>query len=194
MFALSRTSRLLAIVGLLLTSIGAGRVPHGGTVDPAVSLAGCIISLMAGFSANPPRCGLVHRALRSGLIVLGILVLWAGTIAAATTVAGIYYARSHQTPFSASAEIVMATICAVVAPCCLTFKARAWQGWNRQELGLAWGYWLAWRIWCCFAFQCLAGLDHPGGRYNGQSRFNSRHGSSRQCQQSESRTPDVSPR
>jgi DNA-binding transcriptional LysR family regulator len=96
-------------------------------------------------------------------MVLGILVLWAGAVAAATAVAGVYYARSHQTPYTGTAEIIMAAICAVVAPWCLAFKSRAWLGWNRRALGLAWAYWLAY-----FPFAMVAAaLSQPWSSKDG---------------------------
>jgi hypothetical protein len=131
-----------ALVGLALLSLGASRCPGGGPGGLLLSIVGCAVCLVFVLSLGGFRGTKVQRILRAGLAVIGVLVLWAGTIAAATAVAGVFHARNHNMPYTGSAEVVMAVICAVIAPALLTFKGRAWMGWNRGTLVLLWGYWL----------------------------------------------------
>jgi hypothetical protein len=134
---------LPGLMGLVLMSVGAGRCPYGGAVAVPLSLVGCAASLFFALSGSGAQASPSQRAIRAALIVLGILIQLAGTISVATVVAGLYYARSHHTPFTGAAEVVVAGVCAVVAPGLLTFKGRSWAGWSWRQLGFWWCYWLA---------------------------------------------------
>jgi hypothetical protein len=133
----------IAVSGLALLSLGASRVPYGGTAGLLLSLVGCVAAIVAAFSLGNLEGGTVRRVSRSALVVIGVLILWVGLVSAATAVAGHFYARSHHTPYTASAEIILAGICAAAAPLLLTFKAKTWMGWSRRTFVLTWIYWLA---------------------------------------------------
>ena len=140
---ISRNLLWKAVVPLVLLSVGASRCPFGGAFGFALSLIGYAICLIFALSLGEFQGTTAGRIARIVLAAIGCLIQWAGTVAAATAVAGIYFARTHSTAYTAQIEIVMAVICAVIAPALLTFKGRSWMGWNDRTLAQIWGYWLA---------------------------------------------------
>jgi hypothetical protein len=143
---MNRFSRNLfwkALLTLVLLSVGASRCPFGGGFGFALSLIGCASCLVFALSLGEFKGTTAGRFIRMALVAIGCLIQWAGTVAAATAVAGIFYARTHVTAYTAQIEIVMAFICAAIAPALLTFKGGSWMGWNGRALAQIWGYWLA---------------------------------------------------
>ena len=143
MNSMNRNLLVKALLGFVLLSFGASRCPYGGGFGLLLSVVGCAMCLVFALSLGEVKGTRVRFLVRAVLAVIGVLILWAGTIAAATAVAGVFYARSHRTPYTASIEIVMAGICAVIAPVLLTFKGSTWMGYDRRTLAMLWGYWLA---------------------------------------------------
>jgi hypothetical protein len=137
---ISRNLLWKAVVPLVLLSVGASRCPFGGAFGFALSLIGYAICLIFALSLGEFQGTTAGRIARIVLAAIGCLIQWAGTVAAATAVAGIYFARTHSTAYTAQIEIVMAVICAVIAPALLTFKGRSWMGWNGRTLARIWGY------------------------------------------------------
>jgi hypothetical protein len=140
---ISRSLFWKALVPLVLLSVGASRCPFGSAFGFALSLIGCAICLIFALSFGQFKGTTGARITRMALAAIGCLIQWAGTVAAATAVAGIYYARTHRTAYTGHIEIVMAVICAAIAPALLTFKGGSWMGWNGRTLAQIWGYWLA---------------------------------------------------
>jgi hypothetical protein len=86
---------------------------------------------------------ILSRGLKSALALIGVLFLWAGTLASATAVAGYYHARNHQTPYTAGVEILAAVLCATLGPTLLVFGGPGWTSWNNRTRAALWAYWLA---------------------------------------------------
>ena len=141
--AISRNLVCRAVVPLVLLSAGASRCPFGGGFGFALSLLGCASCLIFALSLGEFKGTTVGRIARMALAAIGCLVQWAGTVAAATAVAGFYFSRTHRTAYTAQIEIVMAVVCAAIAPALLTYRGGSWMGWNGRTLAQIWGYWLA---------------------------------------------------
>lgn len=131
------------LLSLVLLSVGASRCPFGGGFGFALSLIGCAFCLVFALSLGEIKGTTAGRAIRIALAAIGCLTQWAGTVATATAVAGIFYARTHGTAYTSQLEIVMAVICAAIAPALLTFKGGSWMGWTGRTLAQIRGYWLA---------------------------------------------------
>jgi hypothetical protein len=143
MNGLSRYLVWKAMVPLVLLSVGASRCPFGGGFGFALSLIGCATCFVLVLCLGEFKGTTAGRLTQVALAAIGCLIQWAGAVSAATAVAGFYFARTHQTAYTAQIEIVVAAICAGIAPALLTFKGRSWMGWNSRTLAQIWGYWLA---------------------------------------------------
>jgi len=143
MNGLSRNLLWKALVPLVSLSAGASRCPFGSAFGFALSLIGFASCLVFALSLGEFKGTTAGRVAQMALATIGCLIQWVGTVSAATAVAGFYFARTHRTAYTAHIEIVLATICAVIAAALLTFKGGSWMGWNRRMLAQMWGYWLA---------------------------------------------------
>jgi hypothetical protein len=143
MNGISRKLLWKAMVPLVLLSVGASHCPFGGGFGFALSLIGCASCLIFALSLSEFKGTIAGRVAQMTLATIGCLIQWVGTVSAATAVAGFYFARTHRTAYTAQIEIVLAAICAGIAPALLTFKGGSWMGWNGRTLAQVWGYWLA---------------------------------------------------
>ncbi len=142
-FGLSGNTLGAGLLGAVLLSIGASRFPSGGVAGFLMGLTGFALCLVFALALGEGRGTRGQRLVRIPFAIVGLLLLWAGTIATAIVVAHFLFARAHYAPFTPPMEIVPALACAVIGPALLTFKCGSWLGMSGRAVAALWGFWLA---------------------------------------------------